>query len=307
MARKSYREDDIIIDLERDANPMTVGTLLDQAGYPRKSMKVLFDNKLVLLNGHKTKPQDPMDPGDQLRLQLPKEALDYEAQAMDLRVLYEDLDLLVLDKPVGITVNTAGQVSLANGVAAYFKAHGIKRKVRFLNRLDRDTSGCIVIAKSGLAQSIYQKQIESNDFKKYYQARVEGQIVASELENQPGVEMTDICNVMTKQCKTVYSLLFPMGRAADGIHREVSSEGKATRTDFELLSYDAERDQSLLQVQLFTGKTHQIRLALSHIGHPLVGDVLYGAQACESTFALRAHCIEFRHMRSGQRIRVEAK
>lgn len=306
MARKSYRDDDILIDLEAGASPTIVGALLDKAGYPRKSMKALFDDKLILLNGHKTTPQERMQGGDQLRLQMPKEALDYEPQDMDLHILYEDLDLLIVDKPVGITVNTPGQASLANGVAGYFKDHGIKRKVRFLNRLDRDTSGCIAIAKSGVAQSLYQKQIENHRFKKYYQAKVEGNMWASNLEDKVGVETTDLCNVATKQCKTIYSLVLPMGRSADGIHQEVRLDGKPTRTDFEILSYDAEQDQSFLWIQLFTGKTHQIRVALSHVGHPLVGDVLYGAKPCESTFTLRAQCVEFRHMRTGQLIRVEA-
>ena len=84
--------------------------------------------------------------------------IDHEPIEMNLHILYEDDDLLIVDKPAGVTVNSKDQVSLANGVAYYFKEHGIKRKVRFLNRLDRDTTGCIVIAKSGLAQSLYQQQ-----------------------------------------------------------------------------------------------------------------------------------------------------
>ena len=97
-------------------------------------------------------------------------------------------------------------------MAFYFKEHGIKRKVRFLNRLDRDTTGCIVIAKSGLAQSLYQQQMDDNTFEKWYMATVEGIVEADE-----------------------DSLVLSMERSADGIHYEVNPKGKETRTDYSVL------------------------------------------------------------------------
>lgn len=303
MARKSYREDDIIIDVAADQASMTLGSLLDYKGYPRKTMKGLFDEKLVLLNGHKTTPKAILAGGDQIRLQMPKEKLDYDPIPMELTIVYEDHDILVIDKPVGITVNSQGQVSLANGIASYFKDQGIKRKVRFLNRLDRDTSGCVVIAKSGLAQSIYQGQMDHHSFRKFYRAQVQGDLQKADLSSdQEGIEATDICNVLTQICKTVYSLTFPMGRAADGIHQEVRADGKKTRTDFEILAYDPVDDQTQVEVELFTGRTHQIRLAFAHLGYPLVGDVLYGAKSTGKPFSLRAHKIIFKHMRDGHKV-----
>ena len=303
MARKSYREDDIIIDVAADQASMTLGSLLDHKGYPRKTMKGLFDEKLVLLNGHKTNPKAVLAGGDQIRLQMPKEKLDYDPIPMELTIVYEDHDILVLDKPVGITVNSQGQVSLANGIASYFKDQGIKRKVRFLNRLDRDTSGCVVIAKSGLAQSIYQGQMDHHSFRKFYRAQVQGDLQKADLSpDREGIEATDICNVLTQVCKTVYSLTFPMGRAVDGIHQEVRADGKKTRTDFEILAYDQGSDQTQVEVELFTGRTHQIRLAFAHLGYPLVGDVLYGAKSTGKPFSLRAHKIIFKHMRDGHKV-----
>lgn len=303
MARKSYREDDIIIDVAADQASMTLGSLLDHKGYPRKTMKGLFDEKLVLLNGHKTTPKAILAGGDQIRLQMPKEKLDYDPIPIELTIVYEDHDILVIDKPVGITVNSQGQVSLANGIASYFKDQGIKRKVRFLNRLDRDTSGCVVIAKSGLAQSIYQGQMDHHSFRKFYRAQVQGDLQKADLSSdREGIEATDICNVLTQICKTVYSLTFPMGRAADGIHQEVRADGKKTRTDFEILAYDQGSDQTQVEVELFTGRTHQIRLAFAHLGYPLVGDVLYGAKSTGKPFSLRAHKIIFKHMRDGHKV-----
>lgn len=335
MARKTHRPDDILwpvteSDLKAVRNIssdiVTLGAVLDTK-YPRKAMVKLFDEKLIHVNGHKATPHTAVSIDDEIWIAMAKEKIDYEPIAMDLHILYEDDDLLIVDKPAGVTVNSKDQVSLANGIAYYFKEHGIKRKVRFLNRLDRDTTGCIVIAKSGLAQSLYQQQMDDNTFEKWYMAIVEG-IVESDSD----------------------SLVLPMDRSIDGIHYEVNSKGKDTRTDYTVLhrypnetvdnsvynlqnTVDIPRKNvdsilnavdkqggivdnsvhnlgnqpcTVVAVRLYTGKTHQIRVAFSHIGHPLVGDTLYGAKSTGEPFALRAMKVVFTHMRSGERITVQA-
>lgn len=334
MARKTHRPDDILwtvtaadIDAARsEKQDITLGAVLDTR-YPRKSLVKLFEEKLIHINGHKATPKDVISEGDEIWIAMAKEKIDHEPIEMELHVLYEDDDLLIVDKPAGVTVNSKDQVSLANGVAYYFKENGIKRKVRFLNRLDRDTTGCIVIAKSGLAQSLYQQQMDDNTFEKWYMAAVEG-IVEVDAD----------------------SLVLPMDRSTDGIHYEVNPKGKETRTDYSVLcrhpsqpvdnsvhklvnsvdiaqenvdielqnvdKHGANVDKSVhnsqkcgyteVLVRLYTGKTHQIRVAFSHIGHPLVGDTLYGAQPTGQPFQLRAQKVVFTHMRTGERITVTA-
>lgn len=335
MARKTHRPDDILwlitaSDLKaiRDTSSdiVTLGAVLDTK-YPRKAMVKLFDEKLIHVNGHKATPHTEIAVDDEIWIAMAKEKIDHEPIAMDLHILYEDDDLLIVDKPAGITVNSKDQVSLANGIAYYFKDRGIKRKIRFLNRLDRDTTGCIVIAKSGLAQSLYQQQMDDNTFEKWYMAIVEG-LVESDSD----------------------SLVLPMDRSIDGIHYEVNSKGKETRTDFTVLhrypngvvdnsvhnlqnivdishenvdstvnTVDKQGENvdnsvhnlgnqpcTAVAVRLYTGKTHQIRVAFSHIGHPLLGDTLYGAKSTGEPFALRAIKVVFTHMRSGDRITVQA-
>ena len=335
MARKTHRPDDILwtistsdIETEQSISKdiVTLGPLLDTK-YPRKAMVKLFDEKLVHVNDHKATPHVEVTVGDEIWIAMAKEKIDHEPIAMDLHILYEDEDLLILDKPAGLTVNSKGQVSLANGVAHYFKENGIKRKIRFLNRLDRDTTGCIVIAKSGLAQSLYQQQMDDNTFEKWYMAVVEGIIDTDE-----------------------NSLVLPMAKSIDGVHYEVNPKGKEARTDYSVLcrhqsqpvdnsvnksknsvdiaskNVDIELsdvdksgqnvDKSVYNsrecgytevlVRLYTGKTHQIRVAFSHIGHPLVGDTLYGAQPTGQPFQLRAQKVVFTHMRTGERITVTA-
>lgn len=335
MARKTHRPDDILwlitaSDLKaiRDTSSdiVTLGAVLDTK-YPRKAMVKLFDEKLIHVNGHKATPHTEVAVDDEIWIAMAKEKIDHEPIAMDLHILYEDDDLLIVDKPAGVTVNSKDQVSLANGIAYYFKDRGIKRKIRFLNRLDRDTTGCIVIAKSGLAQSLYQQQMDDNTFEKWYMAIVEGIV---KLDSD--------------------SLVLPMDRSIDGIHYEVNSKGKETRTDFTVLhrypngavdnsvhnlqnivdishenvdsivntvdKQGGNVDKSVhnlgnqpctaVAIRLYTGKTHQIRVAFSHIGHPLLGDTLYGAKSTGEPFALRAIKVVFTHMRSGDRITVQA-
>lgn len=335
MARKTHRPDDILwlitaSDLKaiRDTSSdiVTLGAVLDTK-YPRKAMVKLFDEKLIHVNGHKATPHTEVAVDDEIWIAMAKEKIDHEPIAMDLHILYEDDDLLIVDKPAGVTVNSKDQVSLANGIAYYFKDRGIKRKIRFLNRLDRDTTGCIVIAKSGLAQSLYQQQMDDNTFEKWYMAIVEGIV---KLDSD--------------------SLVLPMDRSIDGIHYEVNSKGKETRTDFTVLhrypngavdnsvhnlqnivdishenvdsivntvdKQGGDVDKSVhnlgnqpctaVAIRLYTGKTHQIRVAFSHIGHPLLGDTLYGAKCTGEPFALRAMKVVFTHMRSGDRITVQA-
>ena len=334
MARKTHRPDDILwtvnaADVEAahsEKQDITLGAVLDTR-YPRKSLVKLFEEKLIHINGHKATPKDVISEGDEIWIAMAKEKIDYEPIELDLHILYEDDDLLIVDKPVGVTVNSKDQVSLANGVAYYFKENGIKRKVRFLNRLDRDTTGCIVIAKSGLAQSLYQQQMDDNTFEKWYMATVEGLVDMDE-----------------------DSLVLPMDRSTDGIHYEVNPKGKETRTDYSVLCRHSSQpvdnsvnksqnsvdmnpenvdielqnvdkhgvnvDKSVhnsskcgyteVLVRLYTGKTHQIRVAFSHIGHPLVGDTLYGAQPTGQPFQLRAQKVVFTHMRTGERITVTA-
>lgn len=335
MARKTHRPDDIFWlvttqDIESvqyaTTDAITLGQLLDTK-YPRKAMVKLFDEKLIHVNGHKATPHTEIAVDDEIWIAMAKEKIDYEPIAMDLHILYEDDDLLIVDKPAGVTVNSKDQVSLANGIAYYFKDRGIKRKIRFLNRLDRDTTGCIVIAKSGLAQSLYQQQMDDNTFEKWYMAIVEG-LVESDSD----------------------SLVLPMDRSIDGIHYEVNSMGKETRTDFTVLhrypngvvdnsvhnlqnivdishenvdstvnTVDKQGENvdnsvhnlgnqpcTAVAVRLYTGKTHQIRVAFSHIGHPLLGDTLYRAKSTGEPFALRAIKVVFTHMRSGDRITVQA-
>ena len=294
----------------------TVGGWLDTHQFPRKTMKELFAAKGVRLDGQICTAKSGLSQGMVLEIIPLKERIDHDPIEMPLVIAYEDEDILIVDKPSGVTMNSKGQVSLANGVAHYFKTYKIYGKVRFLNRLDRDTSGLVVVAKHGLAQHYYQLQMDDNRLEKWYRATVKGHVTQSQ-----GV------------------LEFPLRKSADGIHQEVHPEGTMTKTEYEVLSYDASQDITEVRIRLWTGKTHQIRVTMAHIGHPLVHDPLYAdvqkveykhgalgmdttqvhtsvqndseniekvlAQDTEKTFALRAYRLVCYHMRTGRQIIVE--
>ena len=295
----------------------TVGEWLDIHQFPRKTMKELFGAKAVRLDGKICTAKSGLSEGMVLEIIPLKERIDHDPIEMPLTIAYEDEDILIVDKPSGITMNSKGQVSLANGVAHYFKVNKIYGKVRFLNRLDRDTSGLVVVAKHGLAQHYYQLQMDDNRLEKWYRATVKGRV-----EQSQGV------------------LEFPLRKSADdGIHQEVHPEGAMTKTEYEVLSYDTSQDTTEVRIRLWTGKTHQIRVTMAHIGHPLVHDTLYAdaqvvkykhgalgmdatqvhisvqndseniekvsAQDTEKTFVLRAYRLVCYHMRTGEQIVVE--
>ena len=295
----------------------TLGEWLDTYHFPRKTMKDLFAAKGVRLDGQLCTAKSELSEGMVLEIIPLKERIDHDPIEIPLTIAYEDEDILIVDKSSGITMNSKGQVSLANGVAHYFKVHKIYGKVRFLNRLDRDTSGLVVVAKHGLAQHFYQMQMDDNRLEKWYRATVQGRLA---------------------QAHEVLEL--PIRKSIDGIHQEVHPEGVMTKTEYEVLHYDAAQDTTDLRIRLWTGKTHQIRVTMAHIGHPLVHDSLYAdggvlesrqstvendeAQCYKGlqqevrntangqiddvgkTFALRAYRLVCYHMRTGVQIVIEA-
>lgn len=275
MATKRWREDDWVWSV---SNEMSLWDALLAVEIPKKSIAELVHNKAIFVNGNRKDTHSLVEKGDEIRIQFPKEKIDYNPVHMELEILYEDDDILIIDKPKGLTVNSKGQISVANGIAAYFEEHGIKRKVRFLNRLDRDTTGILVIAKSAIAQGLYQKQIEDGRFEKWYEATVEGVL--------SGEEMLEL----------------PMMKKEGGIEYIVDPKGKMTKTFYKAVnSLDG---NTRIHVKLLTGKTHQIRVAMAHKGHPLLGDVLYGGVAMEDSFSLRAYEVGFTHMRSHEKIKI---
>ena len=218
----------------------------------------------IFINGKHAKRNSKLEKGDIVTINLRDEENKYEPINMDIEVLYEDDDIFVLNKPDKLTMNKDGEKSLANFVSYLFKQRNIKQKVRFINRLDQDTSGVVMVAKNKIAQAYYQK----NSFKKKYLAIVKGNPKDQKIE---------------------------LNLKRDGIKTEIDENGKKSVTILENLKNYG--DYSLVSLELLTGRTHQIRVSMEYINCPIVADSLYGEKIENFSQMLHANEIEFVDMK----------
>lgn len=216
---------------------------------------------------------------DIVKIKIAEEDYDYKPVKGPLDIVYEDDNLLVINKDYGITVNSNNQTSLANHIAYYFKKSEIKAKIRLINRLDMNTSGLIMIAKNKYSQAYYQKQIEENLLTKKYLAYVEGDYNINRLYK---------INLAYDKNKKFY------------LNDE---DGKLAITYFKTL--DVRNGYSIIECDIKTGKTHQIRASLCELGHPIIGDILYGSKHELERFLLHSYYLSFKEFISGESIILE--
>ena len=228
--------------------------LLNDMGISLRLLYSLKKDKQIFVNKKFYKMHELVNIGDIIEINLPDEANEYDAEDMDIKLLYEDADLMVVEKEPFVVVHpTKGHQSgtLANGLIKLFKDKSINSKIRFVNRLDRDTSGILIVAKNSYCHSILTKDDAMHEMEKKYYA-----VVSGNLEKESGV------------------IDLPIDKSEDGIRRMVSEKGQRAVTRYKVI--DKLKQATLLEISLETGRTHQIRVHFSHIGHPLVGDELYG-------------------------------
>ncbi len=256
----------------------TVLDFLRKKGFSRhilSSMKA--DKEALTRNGQRIGGREHLLAGDHFRVRL-LETIDSDGivpVSMPLSILYEDEDILVINKPADMPVHPSiGNYTntLANGVAAYLDAKDEHSPFRCINRLDRDTSGALILAKNAFSAAVLSTQMRNRQIRRTYLAVVEG---------------------ITPPNGTISA---PISRV-DGsvIERHVDFlHGEPAVTHYERL--ETKNEHSLLEIHLETGRTHQIRVHMGYIGHPLPADYLYHPEYdCFKRQPLHSLQLEFRH------------
>lgn len=260
--------------------------------------KIKYGN-LISLNGVTTPGWKKVKVGDVITVSLPEEMSNFPPEDIPIDIIYEDDDLLLINKQPFITVHpTRGCPShtLANGIMKYILDTDQSFKIRFVNRLDTDTSGILIMAKNSFTQNHITNQMKAKTIKKKYKALVNGSISLESLVD--GVTVTS---------DDEFTVNLPIGRPdQESIRRFVMADGAPSVTHVKIL--ERFKNHTLIELDLETGRTHQIRVHLSHIGHPIVGDSLYDGAGEDiiSRQALHSYNLIFNHPITGELLNIEA-
>jgi len=282
----------LVVARERSGLRLDRFLALELTDFSRARLQTLIRQGFVRLNGKAPRPRDPVRTGDIVELTEPElEKIEAQPEAMDLEVLFEDDDLLVLNKPAGVVMHPGAghqQHTLVNALLAHCKnlsGIGGRERPGIVHRLDKETSGCLVVAKNDVTHRDLSKQFAARTMQKIYLA-----LVAGVLRKATGVIDKAIAR-------------HPVHRQKMSIARR---QGRAAKTEYRVLRSGAE--MSLVECTLHSGRTHQIRVHLHHLGHPVLGDKLYGGKRAGDfpRQMLHAWKLAFRHPRSGEVMTFEA-
>ena len=259
----------------------------------RTAVQRLIEEDKITINGKKEKPSYKVQKGDIIEIEEENaKEIELKAQDIPLEVLYEDNDIIVVNKPKGMVVHPANgnpDGTLVNAIMAICKdsLSGIGGEVRpgIVHRLDKNTSGAIIIAKNDRAHINLSEQLKNHEIKKIYVALVRGVVK----ENNATINM-------------------PIGRSKkDRKKMDVDKNGKEAITHFKVLK--RYKDCTLLEINIETGRTHQIRVHLSHIGYPIIGDEVYSNGKNKWNIegqCLHAKSLDFKHPITGKQMHIEA-
>ena len=251
--------------------------LKNKLNFSTRLLYKLIRQNLIFLNGINCDSRNGFKSNDILTINFnfDEDNSNVIPTKINLDIVYEDEWIIIVNKPAGIAVHPSlshYSDSLSNGIRYYFDSINLKKKIRPVNRLDFNTSGLVIFAKCEYIQDILSKEMSENIFKKEYLCIINGT-----LNNSSG------------------TIDLPIARKANSIiERCIDPSGQNSKTAYDVLK--TFKDYSLVHCVLETGRTHQIRVHFSSIGHPLLGDTLYGtASPLISRQALHSYMISFIH------------
>lgn len=259
--------------------PCTVGDFLKQKGFSRQIIiQLKKTSQGILVNNQWAYVRTPLRTNDILTLRLLEEAPSENIVpvSLPLDIIYEDEDILLINKPADMPVHPSinnYDNTLANGIAHYYKMQGETFVFRCVNRLDRDTTGLLIIAKNALSASILSNQMKKREIHRTYLAVVSG-----------------------NPKKDTDTITAPIARKENSaIERCIDFQnGEQAVTHYQVIT--SREDYSLLKLSLETGRTHQIRVHMKYIGNPLLGDYLYNPDFSKiQRVALHSYRLNFIH------------
>lgn len=264
-------------------------------GLTRSAAQKWMEEGRVILNGKPVKKNAPLKPGDTLLVSPPQpQDIDLVPQDIPLDIVYEDDDVVVVNKPVGMVVHPAPghpDGTLVNALLYHCKESlsGIngERRPGIVHRIDRDTSGLLIVAKNDKAHLALAAQLQDHSLFRLYHA-----VVVGGFKEESGTVDAPLAR-------------HPVDRKRMAVCR--TGEGREAVTHWQVV--DSQGGYSHITCRLETGRTHQIRVHMASIGHPLVGDVVYGSKKPFPGLAgqcLHAACLTFTHPTTGERMTVEA-
>ena len=284
-----------IVDEEDNSKRIDAYLSIKSKELSRVAIQRLISEEKILVNNKKTKSSYKVQEGDEIILEeeTPKE-VNLKAQDIPIEIIYEDDDIIVVNKPKGMVVHPANgnpDGTLVNAIMAICKdsLSGIGGELRpgIVHRLDKDTSGILIVAKNDKAHINLSNQIKNHEVQKTYIALVRGIIK----ENEATINM-------------------PIGRSnKDRKKMDVVKTGKDAITHFKVVERYQKHNCTLLEVKIETGRTHRIRVHLSHIGYPLIGDEVYSSGKNEWNIkgqALHAKSLKFKHPITEKEMFLEA-
>ena len=278
-------KDHLVLEIDKRVQGMTLLELFHYLHLSKKTIHLLRQNKDYTLNKTYVDYHTVLKEKDILSIKAYEQGRDFIEQESSLEIIYEDDLLCIVNKPSNLIIHPddkSKKNTLCNYMSYYYQQSYQDLPIRYLHRLDRDTTGLVMFCKCALLQPYFDALIASKEIKKTYLAIIQGHL--------PKKEMTVNLPIGQDRHSKNKMCIFKTGKEAITHFKEIKTNGNDT----------------LVKCQIETGRKHQIRVHLSHLHHPIIGDSLYGKASSQiKRMALHAYRLEFIHPLSNQLMTIE--